>query len=65
VNNFLGVKENDEQFPSLFFRISVNLGMQLKYSSSVHVFLREHLPNHCQGLCSIFSEICTKFDAVP
>jgi hypothetical protein len=27
--------------------------------------MAEHFSNHCQSLCRTFSEICTKFDAVP
>jgi hypothetical protein len=30
-----------------------------------HAFFPERLSNHCQGLRLTFSNICTKFDAVP
>jgi hypothetical protein len=32
---------------------------------AAHAFIPEILSNHHQGLCCAFSEICTKFDAVP
>jgi hypothetical protein len=43
------------------FLVSVSLDVP----RTPHAFFLERLSNHCQGLCRTFSEICTKFDAVP
>jgi hypothetical protein len=39
--------------------------VSLKFPCTAHAFFLKRLSNHCQGLRSTFSEICTKFDAVP
>jgi hypothetical protein len=45
------------------FRLfSVSVGLDFPHTA--HTFLPESLSNHCQCLCSTFSEICTKFDPI-
>jgi hypothetical protein len=66
-NNPIDVQENYEHALDLalhltpLFSVSVNLDSLC----TAHAFVPEHLSNHCQCLCRTFSEICTKFDAVP
>jgi hypothetical protein len=43
------------------FSVSVSLG----FPCMAHASFPECFSIHCQGLCRTFSEICTKFDAVP
>jgi hypothetical protein len=47
--------------PLLPFSVSVSLG----FTCLAHAFFPERLSDRCQGLRSTFSEICTKFDAIP
>jgi hypothetical protein len=67
VRNPFDVEENDERFldsvlpPSSLLLSSMSLDSQC----ASHVFIPEILSNHCRGLRLTFSEICTKFDAVP
>jgi hypothetical protein len=44
------------------FSVSVSLDMPFKHPCTAHACIPKLLPNHCQGLCHTFSEICTKFD---
>jgi hypothetical protein len=67
MNKPLDVKEQDEHaldfalHLSHFFLVSVNLD----FVCMAHAFFPGCLSNHCQGLRNTFSQICTKFDAVP
>jgi hypothetical protein len=51
-------------FNCLTFSGLCEFGHVFKHPCTVHAFLPERLPNHCQGLLRTFSETCT-FDAVP
>jgi hypothetical protein len=44
-------------------RLSVSVS--LDFQCMAYAFFHECLSSHCQGLCRICSQICTKFDAVP
>jgi hypothetical protein len=51
---------------TLFFAYRLFLiTVSLDILCMTHVFFPERQSNQCQGLCLTFSEICTKFDAVP
>jgi hypothetical protein len=39
--------------------------VNLDFPCTAHAFFPECLSNHCHGLCHIFSESCTKYDAWP
>jgi hypothetical protein len=59
-------KENDEHALALLSPVSPFLFLvNLDFPCTAHAFFPECLSNHCQGLCHTFTEICTKFDAVP
>jgi hypothetical protein len=63
----LEVKENDEH--ALGFAVYQSclssVSLTLDFPCMAHAFFPEHLSDHCQGIRRTFSEICTKFDAVP
>jgi hypothetical protein len=67
MNNPLDVKENNEHALNFVFYLlaffSVSVGLDTPYTT--HAFFPERLSNHCQDLCPTYSEIFTKFDAVP
>jgi hypothetical protein len=71
VNNPLDVKGSDEHAPDFTLRLSRHFSvfpepsMSFEHPCTVHTFFPEYLSNHYHGLCCTFSEICTKFDAVP
>jgi hypothetical protein len=47
------------------FSVCLEPSMSFKHSCTAHAVIPKCLSNHCQGLCRILSEICTKSDAVP
>jgi hypothetical protein len=65
------VKESDEHAPDFalhrlhLFQFSVNQACYSHTLVHAHAFFSRSLPNPCQDLLHTFSEICTKFDAVP
>jgi hypothetical protein len=46
------------------FSVSVSLDLAIQTPMYSSCFLPEHLSDHCQGLCCMFSKIWTKFDAL-
>jgi hypothetical protein len=44
---------------------SFSVSVSLDFPCTIHAFFTERLSNQCQGLCRIFSQICTKSDDVP
>jgi hypothetical protein len=66
VNNPLDVEENYEHALVLLITCLVSFGLgEFELSITTYAFFLERLSNHCQGLLDTFSEMCTKFDAVP
>jgi hypothetical protein len=63
VNNPLDVKENDEHALN-FARLFLSQGVWI-FCVRLMLSSLECLSNQCQGLRCTFSEICTKFDAIP
>jgi hypothetical protein len=53
------------KFLNLLFTYLTFFGLgEFMLSCMTHAFLPKIMSNHFQGLCSTFSEICTKFDDV-
>jgi hypothetical protein len=50
---------------SLFICLAFSGSLCLDVRRTAHAFFPKRLSNHCQGFQPTFSEICTKFDAVP
>jgi hypothetical protein len=67
VNNPFDVKENDPHVLDFALHLSrlFLVSVSLDFTCMAHAFFPERLSNHCQGLRCTFSEIYTKFDAVP
>jgi hypothetical protein len=49
----------------LFTCLVSSVSVSFDFPCTAHAFYSERLFNRFQGLCHTFSEICTKFDAVP
>jgi hypothetical protein len=67
VNNPIHDKENDEHALGFAFHLSrlFPVSVSLDVQCTAHAFFPGCLCSHYQGLSRTFSEICTKFDAVP
>jgi hypothetical protein len=67
VNNPLDMKENDEHAHEFALDLPrlLSVSVSLDFPCTAHAFFPERLSKHCQGIRRTFSEICTKFDAVP